>query len=39
MLKAVPQKYIEELNAKGLPGQAVWDTAVELSKKYTELYK
>jgi len=38
-LEVVPQKYIKELNAKGLPGQAVWDTAVELSKKYTELYK
>ncbi|MEJ2725013.1 MAG: TRAP transporter substrate-binding protein [Deltaproteobacteria bacterium] len=39
MLKAVPQKYIRDLDAKGLPGQAVWDTAVQLSKKYTELYK
>jgi len=38
-LEVVPQKYIKELNAKGLPGQAVWDTAVQLSEKYTELYK
>lgn len=38
-LEVVSDKYIKELNAKGLPGQAVWDTAVQLSKKYTELYK
>jgi len=38
-LEGVPHKYIKALNAKGLPGQAVWDTAVQLSKKYTELYK
>jgi TRAP-type C4-dicarboxylate transport system substrate-binding protein len=39
LLKVVPEKYIQELNAKGLPGQAVWDDAVQLSKRYSESYK
>ena len=38
LLEPLHEKYVEELNSKGLPGEKILAKAKELSQKYNEMY-